>query len=400
MYAKYWKRLFDFSLSVMACIVLSPVLLILTVAGAIAMRGNPFFTQLRPGKDEKLFRLIKFRTMTDAKDANGNLLPDAQRLNAYGRWLRSSSLDELPSLCNILAGQLSIVGPRPLLVRDMVFMTPEVRKRHTVLPGLTGLAQCNGRDHMSWEKKFAYDLTYIKSITLLGDMKIIFKTAVQLFRKEGIAAKDGVSAEDFGDYLLHKGVLNEMQYTEKQRQAENLLQAYAEKHLRYLYCKEYHFTASPAFENDFLRICAVKVFKPTLFSLRFAGRERISLSVLLSRLYFWLITFGKYRIYYLLDGDRIVHFSYVVPRCVKFPFLGKNEYVIGPSVTSERYRRKGSYVYMLDAITSLAEYKNATFYMIVSADNLPSVKGIEKAGFIRCGRVSKTRISKIFRLEK
>ena len=154
MYAKFFKRVMDFVLSLMALLVLSPILLILIIVGSIAMRGNPFFTQMRPGRigkktgKEKIFKLVKFRTMSNKKDENGNLLPDEQRVIKYGKFLRSTSLDELPELVNILKGDMSIVGPRPQLVRDMVFMTEEQRERHTVRPGLTGLAQVNGRNNM------------------------------------------------------------------------------------------------------------------------------------------------------------------------------------------------------------------------------------------------------------
>ena len=156
MYAKFFKRVIDFIMSVTALIVLSPVLLILTIIGAIAMKGNPFFLQPRPGKKgkdgkEKIFKLIKFRTMSNAKDKAGNLLPDEKRLNKYGAWLRSTSLDELPELANIAAGHLALCGPRPFLVRDCVFMPEEHRNRHNVRPGLTGLAQVNGRNSVDWE---------------------------------------------------------------------------------------------------------------------------------------------------------------------------------------------------------------------------------------------------------
>lgn len=177
MYEKYFKRLLDLICSVCALIVLSPMFLILIIVGAIMMKGNPFFTQPRPGKNEKIFNLIKFRTMSNAKDKEGNLLPDSQRLNGYGKFLRSTSLDELPELLNIVNGSLSICGPRPFLVRDACFMTPEQRRRHTVAPGLTGLAQANGRNAISWEDKIALDLQYIENITFGGGCKNYFADA-------------------------------------------------------------------------------------------------------------------------------------------------------------------------------------------------------------------------------
>ena len=224
MYAKFFKRLLDFTLSLLALIVLSPVLLILIVLGAIKMKGNPFFTQLRPGKDEKIFKLIKFRSMTCEKDAAGNLLPDEQRLTKYGKILRSTSLDELPELFNILAGDMSIVGPRPQLVRDMVFMTPEQRARHIVRPGLTGLAQVSGRNNITWEEKFAYDLQYINSgITLWHDLKIIFMTVGKVFRREDTVREGTVSDLDFGDWLLQKGDVTQETYEACQKEAKELL---------------------------------------------------------------------------------------------------------------------------------------------------------------------------------
>lgn len=219
MYAKYVKRPLDFLLSLLALAVLSPVLLTLTVIGAVVMRGNPFFTQLRPGRDEKIFRLIKFRSMTNAKDKDGKLLPDDRRLTKYGRFLRASSLDELPELINILVGDMSIVGPRPQLVRDMVFMTPEQRRRHSVRQGLTGLAQVNGRNNMTWEQKIEYDLSYIENITFWGDVKIILKTAKKVFIREGISAEGMDTAEDLGDYLLREGVINVTEYNAGQNEA-------------------------------------------------------------------------------------------------------------------------------------------------------------------------------------
>ncbi len=224
MYAKFFKRVIDFILSLFALLILSPVLLILTLIGTVAMKGNPFFTQLRPGKNEKIFRLIKFRTMTQQKDKDGNLLPDEQRLNGYGRFLRSTSLDELPELVNILIGQMAIVGPRPQLVRDMVFMTEQQRMRHSVRPGLTGLAQVNGRNNMTWEKKFEYDLEYIKKITLFGDIKILFKTVIKVFARDGITEEGMATAMDLGDYLLSKGDIEKNTYDELQCQAKELLE--------------------------------------------------------------------------------------------------------------------------------------------------------------------------------
>lgn len=229
MYATFWKRFFDFTLSLLALIVLSPILLILTVVGAIAMRGNPFFTQLRPGKKgrdgkEKIFRLIKFRTMSNKRDRNGNLLPDADRLNGYGKFLRATSLDELGELLNILKGDMSIVGPRPQLVRDMVFMTEEQRIRHSVRPGLTGLAQVSGRNAIAWEEKFKYDLQYIKHITLWGDIKILFRTVFKVLKHSDVVREGTVSDMDYGDYLLRESAITQEEYNEKQEEAREIIE--------------------------------------------------------------------------------------------------------------------------------------------------------------------------------
>lgn len=229
MYAKYFKRILDFAISVTALIVLSPVLLILTVVGAIAMKGNPFFLQARPGKKgkdgkEKIFKLIKFRTMSNARDKDGNLLPDNQRLGKYGAWLRSTSLDELPELMNIVLGQLAICGPRPFLVRDCVFMTVEQRRRHDVRPGLTGLAQVNGRNNITWEQKMKYDLQYIDDrITLYGDIKIILRTIGKVLEKSDTVREGTVSDMDFGDWLMMEGKVDQETYDAKQTEAKEML---------------------------------------------------------------------------------------------------------------------------------------------------------------------------------
>lgn len=197
MYAKCIKRILDFLLSLMALLILSPVLLILTILGACFMGGNPFFTQRRPGKGEKIFRLIKFRTMSNRRDENGNLLPDEVRLNQYGRFLRSTSLDELPELINILLGQMSIVGPRPLLVKYLPRYNAQQRRRHEVRPGLTGWAQVNGRNAISWEEKFQYDIEYVENISFSMDIKVIFTTISKIFNREGISSDTAATMEEF-----------------------------------------------------------------------------------------------------------------------------------------------------------------------------------------------------------
>ena len=235
LYRRFFKRFYDIVLSGIALIVFSPLLLLLIISGAIKMKGNPFFTQLRPGKrkklskkqckklgvpygtygEEKIFKLIKFRTMTCEKDENGEFLPDEKRLNKYGKFLRSTSLDELPELLNIIAGQMSVVGPRPLLVKDMVFMSDEQRNRHNVRQGLTGLAQVNGRNTISWEDKFNFDLKYINRITLWGDLSILFKTVFKVFKHSDINREGTESDLDFGDWLLKEGKITEETYKQK-----------------------------------------------------------------------------------------------------------------------------------------------------------------------------------------
>lgn len=197
LYRPFFKRFYDIVLSGFALIVLLPILLALTIIGAIKMKGNPFFTQLRPGKNEKIFKLIKFRTMSCEKDEQGNLLPDEKRLTKYGKVLRSTSLDELPELINIFIGDMSIVGPRPLLVQYLPLYSEEQKHRHDVRPGLTGYAQVNGRNAISWETKFEMDVEYTKEISLWLDIGIIFKTALAVFKREGITSETSVTMEEF-----------------------------------------------------------------------------------------------------------------------------------------------------------------------------------------------------------
>jgi len=197
MYRNFFKRFFDFFLSLAALIVLAPVFLVLIILGWKHMKGNPFFTQERPGKDGKIFKLIKFRSMSEEKDKDGNYLPDDVRLNSYGKKLRASSLDELPELINILKGDMAIVGPRPLLVQYLPLYNEEQRHRHDVRPGLTGLAQVNGRNLLSWADKFKHDIQYVNNITLLGDIKIILKTVKNVLTHEGINGEGSSTVEYF-----------------------------------------------------------------------------------------------------------------------------------------------------------------------------------------------------------
>lgn len=204
MYAKFIKRFLDFILSLIALIVLSPLLLILCIVGAIAMRGNPLFRQLRPGKKgkdgkEKIFKLIKFRTMSNAKDENGKLLPDDKRINKYGKFLRSTSLDELPELWNILIGDMSIVGPRPLLVDYLPYYTEDERKRHDVRPGLTGLAQVNGRNNVEWERRFQLDVEYVRNISFINDIKIVLLTIKKVLGKNDVSKDTSKSEGNFAE---------------------------------------------------------------------------------------------------------------------------------------------------------------------------------------------------------
>lgn len=194
---KYIKRILDIISSLLAIIILSPLLGVLTVIGAFEMKGNPFFTQERPGKDEKIFKLVKFRTMTNAKDKDGNLLSDADRLTKYGKFLRNTSLDELPELFNILKGDMSVIGPRPLLVRYLPRYNAHQHRRHEVRPGLSGWAQVNGRNAISWEDKFNYDVEYVDNYSIVMDIKILFMTIFNVLKREGISSETSATMEEF-----------------------------------------------------------------------------------------------------------------------------------------------------------------------------------------------------------
>lgn len=194
---KYIKRILDIISSLLAIIILSPLLGMLTVIGAFEMKGNPFFTQERPGKDEKIFKLVKFRTMTNAKDKDGNLLSDAERLTKYGKFLRNTSLDELPELFNILKGDMSVIGPRPLLVKYLPRYNQHQHRRHEVKPGLSGWAQVNGRNAISWEDKFNYDVEYVDNYSIVMDIKILFMTILNVLKREGISSETSATMEEF-----------------------------------------------------------------------------------------------------------------------------------------------------------------------------------------------------------
>ncbi len=197
LYEKCLKRVFDFVLSLIAIICLSPVMLITAILVRIKLGSPVIFRQERPGKDEKIFAMYKFRTMTDEKDAVGNLLPDEIRLTKFGKILRSTSLDELPELFNIMKGDMSIIGPRPLLVEYLPRYNEEQRHRHDVRPGLSGLAQVNGRNAISWEEKFQYDVEYVRNITFLGDCRIVFQTIKNVIKRDGISAEGSATMEKF-----------------------------------------------------------------------------------------------------------------------------------------------------------------------------------------------------------
>ena len=224
MYKKYVKRLADIVCALAALSVFCWLYAIVALLVRINLGSPIIFKQPRPGKNEKIFYLYKFRTMTDKRDANGNLLPDSERLTKFGKFIRATSLDELPEAINILKGDMSVVGPRPLLVRDMVFMTPEQRKRHTVSPGLTGLAQVSGRNGITWEQKLSYDLEYIEKISFFKDVKIVLLTVWSAFVKhDGISQEGMDTAEDLGNWLLDNGVVDKEVYDAKVKEANELI---------------------------------------------------------------------------------------------------------------------------------------------------------------------------------
>ena len=211
MYAKYIKRCLDFLIALCVIVVFSPLYLILIIAGAIAMGGNPFFTQERPGWHEKIFKMVKFRTMTNQKDENGELLPDEIRLNAYGRFLRSTSLDELPEMFNILVGDMSLIGPRPLIVRYLPYYTEEEHHRHDVRPGLTGYAQVHGRNYVKWEDKFKMDLWYVNNLTFKTDLQIVWDSIFVVLKRESI---------ETGSKIVHEGVVYQPMDVERKERME------------------------------------------------------------------------------------------------------------------------------------------------------------------------------------
>jgi undecaprenyl phosphate N,N'-diacetylbacillosamine 1-phosphate transferase len=222
-YQRYIKRPMDFILSLIAIIVLSPVPIIVAILVRLKLGSPVLFKQKRPGLNEKIFTMYKFRTMTDERDESGELLPDSVRLTKFGKFLRSTSLDELPELCNILKGDMSIVGPRPQLIRDMVFMTPEQRRRHSVLPGLTGWAQVNGRNNVTWKEKLELDLEYIDEITFLKDWEIIFTTVAKVFNRDDVSTEGMDTAEDLGDYLYRTKKIDKETYIMKLSEARCLI---------------------------------------------------------------------------------------------------------------------------------------------------------------------------------
>lgn len=222
-YQNYGKRIFDVIAASMMLIILSPVFLLLAVCVRLLLGSPVIFKQKRPGLQEKIFEMKKFRSMTESRDKRGKLLPDEERLTRFGKWLRDTSLDELPELFNVLAGDMSLIGPRPQLVKDLVFMDKNQRKRHCVKPGITGLAQINGRNAISWEEKLWWDVRYVKRVSLKRDCRILFKTVEKVLKREGITADNMATAEDYGDYLLRLGKIDSDTYWKRLKEVKELL---------------------------------------------------------------------------------------------------------------------------------------------------------------------------------
>lgn len=200
MYKKFFKRFLDIVISLLGLIILSPVILVVAILVRIKLGAPVIFKQERPGKDGKIFKLYKFRSMSDKKDENGKLLPDSERLTKFGKILRATSLDEIPELVNILKGEMSLIGPRPLAVCYLPYYNETEKHRHDVRPGLTGLAQINGRNVLNWEDRFAYDIEYVNNITFTNDLKILFKTFYKVIKKEDVVVTGTGSVIDFDEY--------------------------------------------------------------------------------------------------------------------------------------------------------------------------------------------------------
>lgn len=237
-YEKYIKRLLDILCALLAIVVFSPLYIVIAILVKIKLGSPIIFKQDRPGLidangRESIFRMYKFRTMTDERDDSGKLRSDEERMTKFGAWLRETSLDELPEVFNILNGTMSLVGPRPQLVRDLVFMTDDQRIRHTARPGLSGLAQVNGRNSITWESKLEWDSKYVSDVSLVGDIIIVFKTiGKSFFKHEGISQDNMATAEDFGDYLLRTKKISKNEYFEKQKYAEEILSSKQDRGIR------------------------------------------------------------------------------------------------------------------------------------------------------------------------
>ncbi len=224
-YARYIKRFLDIICCLATLVVFGWLYILVAIAVRVKLGSPVIFCQERPGKDGKIFKMYKFRSMSDERGEDGEFLPDEARLGEFGTRLRGSSLDEIPEVFNILKGDMSIIGPRPQLVRDMVFMTSEQKKRHCVRPGLTGLAQVNGRNAIDWENKLNFDLEYIQKVTFWGDIKILLRTVWAFIKKDGITEENHVTATDYGDYLLERGKVSKEEYDKKQREAKEILRS-------------------------------------------------------------------------------------------------------------------------------------------------------------------------------